>query len=122
MVIDISGRYILSITHLDAKNIYHIITINKFQFIQFQDKWPFSLGPDENDTVFNGITNVYNTVINIKYAANRYGINSGFFSIVKILKTGCDNIINNAIWDNNLLENVSDHMKYSINCIMIIDW
>jgi hypothetical protein len=57
-------------------------------FNHFQDKCPFLLGTVENSTVCNGIATVYNIPINTKYAANKYGINSGRVSIFKIFNIG----------------------------------
>ena len=122
IVTNINVRYILSIIQRNDKNAYHIAIMYIFQFNHFQDKCPFLLWTDENCIVFNGIIIVYSIIINTKYAINKYGIISGNVSIFIIFNIGWHNIKNNAICDNNLLENVLDHIKYSINCIIMKDW
>jgi hypothetical protein len=68
-----------------------------FQVNHFQARCPFLLGTDKNVKVFNGVIIVYIIIINIKYATNKYGINSGIFSIFRMLNTGWQSIANNAI-------------------------
>ena len=67
---NINVIYILSIIHLDDRNINHINIINKLKFNQFHDRCPFVLGIIENSAVFNGIIIIYGNA-NIIYAINK---------------------------------------------------
>jgi hypothetical protein len=84
----INVKYILSIIQRDDRKACHIIIIYIFQSNQFQAKCPFLLFTDEKSIVLNGITIVYTIIINKRYPANKYGINSGCLSIFIIFNIG----------------------------------
>ena len=71
IVMNINVGYILSIIQRADINTYHIAIIYIFHINQFQDKCPFLLCTVEKSIVRNGITTVYNTPINTRYATNK---------------------------------------------------